>query len=78
MMAATFTLESCYRTAPDQLCWDCANACGGCEWSRSFQPVPGWTAAPARRIQNYGETGFKVIDTYRITACPKFTKEAAP
>lgn len=77
-MAATFTLESCYRTAPDQLCWDCANACGGCEWPRSFQPVPGWTAAPSRRIQNYGETGFKVIDTYRITACPKFTKEAAP
>ena len=49
-MAASFTLESCYRTAPDQLCWDCANACGGCEWSRSFRPVPGWSASPSRRI----------------------------
>lgn len=77
-MAASFTLESCYRTAPDQLCWDCASACGGCEWSRSFQPVPGWTATPVRRIQSYGKKGYKVIDTYRITACPKFTKGAVP
>lgn len=77
-MAASFTLESCYRTAPDQLCWDCDNACGGCEWSRSFRPVPGWTATPVRRIQSYGKKGYKVIDTYRITACPKFTKGAVP
>ena len=77
-MAADIKLSDCLIAPYSQLCWDCANACGGCEWSRSFQPVPGWTAAPSRRIQNYGETGFKVIDTYRITACPKFTKEAAP
>ena len=26
------------------LCWDCAKFAGGCVWSRSFRPVPGWTA----------------------------------
>ena len=91
-MASNFRLDELIRRYPPrekkqkkapkvefqskQLCWDCANACGGCEWSRSFRPVPGWSASPSRRIQNYGETGFKVIDTYRITACPKFIKEA--
>ena len=28
----------------DQLCWDCKNACGGCEWSESLEPVPVWKA----------------------------------
>ena len=75
-MAADIKLSDCLIAPHSQLCWDCAKACGGCEWSRSFRPVPGWSASPSRRIQNYGETGFKVIDTYRITACPKFIKEA--
>lgn len=23
-----------------QLCWGCAKACGGCSWSKRFEPVP--------------------------------------
>ena len=33
----------------ETLCWQCENAVPnhkgrGCEWSRRFRPVPGWTA----------------------------------
>lgn len=58
------------------ICFDCKNACGNCEWSKvdpetgkiRFHPVPGWTAKKVKlRTAWSGE-----IDTYRITSCPKF------
>lgn len=53
----------------DQLCWDCVNACGGCEWSSGLEPVPGWTAKATRRTN-----GWKPYIAYEITACPKFER----
>lgn len=46
-----------------QPCWVCKNACGGCEWSSSFKPVPGWEAKKSQR---------KPRDSYVIKSCPKF------
>lgn len=74
-MAASFTLESCYRTAPDQLCWDCANACGGCSWSAKGEPVPGWKAEPViiRNHLNRGSENFSA-KSFKIYSCPKFRR----
>lgn len=53
-----------------QLCWSCRNAVPtedgacGCEWSREFRPVPGWTAEALEK------PGFGL--TWRITECPKY------
>jgi predicted nucleic acid-binding Zn ribbon protein len=41
------------------LCWDCQNACGGCSWSRSFEPVEGWEAKPSE-------------DSFFVINCPQF------
>lgn len=38
----------------DQLCWECKNACGGCEWSANLEPVPGWTAEKVPRREYIG------------------------
>ena len=36
---AARTPEVTYQS--QQLCWDCANVYGGCEWAARFEPVPG-------------------------------------
>lgn len=52
------------------LCEVCENAVPsktrGCEWSRNFEPVPGWEAT---QTVNNGIPSFKVI------ACPKHIPE---
>ena len=53
----------------DQLCWDCKNACGGCEWSKSLEPVPGWKAKKIKKVDH----GFE-YETYSIKKCPKFER----
>lgn len=59
------------------ICFECQNACGGCEWSEvdpqtekiRFAPVPGWTAKPtAIRKISAGDD----IKSFHVTACPKF------
>ena len=45
----------------DQLCERCSNACGGCEWSASLQPVPGWKTKPG-------------VVSVEILSCPKFSQ----
>ena len=55
------------------ICFDCKNAvpddCGhGCEWSRKFEPVPGWTAKPV--MLRSGRC--TPTESWHITACPKF------
>lgn len=63
------------------ICFDCANACGGCSWSEidpeterpRFEPVPGWTAFPI--VHKYMDKKYKrETRTYRIVACPKFVR----
>ena len=50
-----------------QLCWRCANACGGCSWSKDFTPVEGWEATPHLIKDKRGG-----ISSYKIRKCPQF------
>ena len=50
------------------LCWNCANACGNCEWSASLEPVKGWQAVRTFN-EDYGEG-------YQVVQCPKFVRDA--
>ena len=65
-------------TAPmyqQQLCWTYANACGGCEWSLRFEPVPGWDATPTSRVLKVGgKGGTRVASSFVIHYCPKFRR----
>lgn len=54
----------------DQLCWDCANACGGCNWSARYEPVHGWDAIATTRT-----VGGKFVEkSSSVRACPKFRR----
>lgn len=55
----------------DQLCWDCANACGGCNWSARYEPVSGWDATPTERVLSDGTGGLRVITSYEIRDFPE-------
>lgn len=50
------------------LCWDCANATGGCSWSQSFEPVEGWKAEREENKLGIGES-------YRVEECPLFKRD---
>lgn len=50
------------------LCWECANACGGCSWSESLEPVKGWEAEPVT-IKSYA------VDSFLVKWCPEFEPE---
>lgn len=60
------------RIKPDQLCWTCQNACGGCSWSKNLTPVEGWKATPTK-IKVAPELTY--CDSYLITDCPKYIKD---
>lgn len=51
------------------LCFECQNSVPsrtrGCEWSRNFQPVPGWNAEPT--FKDNGK-----IPSYHVITCPKY------
>ena len=53
------------------LCWDCANAVGGCTWSDDFKPVEGWTAKLVHKSTFYGES-----ESYVVEDCPCFIRDA--
>lgn len=57
-----------------QLCWSCGKACGGCSWSRCFEPVPGWDATPCRRVYNDAAVGTRYVDSFVIKGCPEYEK----
>jgi len=59
------------------LCWDCANALGGCSWSKSFTPVEGWTAIRhKRRYNNDKNEGRLDCDSYKVIDCPEFIRDS--
>ena len=60
----------CFKSKPT-ICWNCANACGGCCWSKSFKPVDGWTATPTKVYQ----VKDCYIDSYVVYKCPQFKKQ---
>lgn len=93
-MASNFRLEELIRRYPPrekkqkkapkveyqstQLCWKCANACGGCEWSDHLEPVPGWDATPTSRVLKVGgkgKGGTRVASSFVIHYCPKFRRD---
>lgn len=53
-----------------QPCWTCKNACGGCEWSRYFKPVPGWIAE-----KTFIESNGEEAESYKIISCPKYIQD---
>lgn len=53
------------------ICFDCKKACGGCSWSKDFEPVPGWIAEECY-IPIVEDNLTCHIETYHITACPQF------
>lgn len=93
-MASNFRLEELIRRYPPrekkqkkapkveyqstQLCWTCANACGGCEWSDHLEPVPGWDATPTSRVLKVGgkgKGGTRIETSFMIRSCPKFRRD---
>ena len=69
---------SAAATYQQQLCWDCASACGGCEWSDHLKPVPGWDATPTSRVLKTGGKGknrTRVETSFVIHTCPKFRRD---
>lgn len=55
-----------------QPCWTCEHSCGGCEWSKNFEPVFWWKAEPVYKTNNLGE---QELYSYTILECPKYEKE---
>lgn len=53
-----------------QPCWTCKKCYGSCEWSATFEPVPGWVAIPINIPQN-GEHAA----SFKIIYCPKYEQE---
>ena len=61
----------------ETICWSCANACGGCEWSERFRPVPGWTAVETVIKINAtvnGSSQKTETQSYHVISCPKYQK----
>ena len=58
---------------PRTLCWDCANACGGCSWSDHWlhTPIEGWTAIRNDLKTKEGET----TESYIVFECPEFIRD---
>lgn len=55
------------------LCWKCGNYGGGCNWSREFEPVEGWT------VEENGPPTFlmahnKEVPTITVIECPEYVK----
>ena len=76
-LVKTYCSEVCKRRAielkqmeSEQPCWRCQNACGGCSWSREFQPVEGWEAEPTIIMGDGVE-----IPSFEIKKCPMFIKD---
>ena len=51
-------------------CWTCKNACGGCSWSRDFEPVKGWEAE-----KTFHPTNGEFVESYYIKSCPEYERE---
>ena len=60
--------------AHENPCWTCQKACGGCSWSRSFSPVPGWRANKTKK-RGQGGTKGGYIESYYIRSCPEYDPE---
>ena len=55
----------------DSLCWDCQNACGGCNWSRSLKSVEGWNVE-VKKIQHKANGRTTFDESCRVISCPEY------
>ena len=62
----------------ETICWTCKNACGGCSWSKRFEPVKGWKAKKTKiktgRTAN-GVKKFYYEDSFIVLKCPEYAKD---
>ena len=54
--------------ASGTLCWDCANATGGCDWADRLEPVEGWDAIQTKKNS--------ALESYLVLNCPLFERDA--
>jgi hypothetical protein len=67
----------------ETICVNCVNAVpnpdtgAGCSWSRSFEPVEGWTAKKTLIVnREFTENEEEcTIPSYRVDACPMFRSD---
>ena len=52
----------------EQLCCTCNKACGGCSWSKRFEPVAGWDAVPTVIRQSRCPD----VHSFSIMKCPEY------
>lgn len=50
------------------LCWECANAIGGCLWADELKPVEGWIAQATKTDSVYS--------SYIVSSCPLFIRDS--
>lgn len=65
-----------HKNTSQTLCWECANACGGCEWSSEFIPVPGWVAEKRRKKEHCSAAYEHFNTSYLVMECPKFKRDS--
>lgn len=62
----------------ETLCFSCKHAVPtldgrfGCEWSKRFQPVPGWEAEKTKKFSGESHGKRRYYESYFVTKCPKF------
>lgn len=65
------------------ICWSCKRACGGCAWSKKFEPVEGWNAEETL-VKNWKywkrRDGVKMskpeyTKSYVVKSCPLYQRE---
>lgn len=55
------------------ICWNCKNACCGCEWSKNYTPIQGWDAIPTQIYVNAdGKKSY--TDSFIVQKCPNFER----
>ena len=54
------------------LCWSCAKAVRGCDWSREFIPIKGWNAIPTELHVNRTDC----CKSFLVLSCPEFVRDA--
>lgn len=58
---------------PQQLCWGCKKATGGCRWSDRLKPVKGWVVEKTIIKLSWKKGG--EAESYLVINCPEFISD---
>ena len=74
-MSEIKTAGSCHHQT---LCWDCANATGGCSWADhgDHTPVNGWTAKETTLKCHSPSSNNETTSSFIVIDCPEFIRDA--